>query len=438
MSDPGWPVQLAPFETGIGTFRNGVTGQISTAEYKARTLYDYGDKTGYDTPGWPNVVQDNPYQRVRIRGKGVGMVPARGSNPTNGDSYTGSAPISYLSNGQPTGTVVVNPFTTGGGNDAYPPEILRLLENRLLDKINKQKFNAAQFIAERRQLTSLVRSTANKIATSVMMLRRRNWVDARRALLGSSRNRLGNSAIGGASRNLGGIPERWLELQYGWKPLLGDIHGAAEELADLVTDVDPPVMTCRVGAKASKGTKSYTAKRVGLFPIVKWERVSSETQGYAFVECKLASDFGQTLARTGITNPYQLAWELLPWSFVVDWFLPVGRYLTQLNADVGLRFSRGWWCQKTTDTWVAKIENGTVKSGSLTINWSPGTYYSVEGMRFDRFKLSSLPTPSLPSLKSPLSLVHAANALSLMAVSFGKPKNTFDFMAPRQGLPRFR
>jgi hypothetical protein len=305
----------------------------------------------------------------------------------------------------------------------------------LFDKLNQQKFNAAQFIAERRQLVGLVTSSANKIATSLLMLKRGKFRDAQRALTGSNRP-LGNSAVRRNVRyDLGGIPERWLELQYGWKPLLGDIYGAAEELADLVVDTDPPVVSCRVGAKASKGTKSYDVHIGGLFPTVRWTRETSETQGYAFVECKLASDFGQTLARTGMTNPYQLAWELLPWSFVVDWFIPVGQYLTRLNADVGLRFSRGWWTEMTTDTWTSSVINNTLTSGSFTIQWQGGSFYSCEGMRFDRHPISILPVPSLPRLKNPFSLIHTANALSLMAVSFNRPKGTFDFVAPRQGLP---
>jgi hypothetical protein len=424
MSDPGFPITVAPVQTGTGRFTSGVTGQVTTASYSAKTLIGYGDKSGNDSSGWPESLEENPYQRVVIRGLGTGMVHAHGSNPVNGDSYSGFAPVSYLSNG--TTVVIANPFTNANGADGHAPELWEKLKSKLIDRLNSQKFNAAQFVAERRQLAGLVGGTAHKIANSLAALRRGRFAEAARSLTGSTGRRGGK--IGGIRRNLGGIPEQWLALQYGWKPLLGDIYGAAEELANAVTDVDPPVVSVRVSSSCVKSAMKYEVQRPGLFPTIQWERTSSKTHGYAFIECKLASDFGQTLARTGITNPYQLAWELLPWSFVVDWALPVGRYLTQLNFDVGLRFSRGWWNAKTTDTWTASVIKNVVKSGNLTINWSGGPIYSVEGMRFDRFVIGSLPTPSLPRLQNPFSLVHTANALSLMAVGFGRDKNTFNFM----------
>jgi hypothetical protein len=41
-------------------------------------------------------------------------------------------------------------------------------------------------------------------------------------------------------------------------------------------------------------------------------------------------------------NVWQLAWELIPLSFVVDWFLPVGKYLDSLNATKGITFLDGY------------------------------------------------------------------------------------------------
>lgn len=38
----------------------------------------------------------------------------------------------------------------------------------------------------------------------------------------------------------------------------------------------------------------------------------------------------------GLLNPALLWWELLPYSFVVDWFLPVGDVLTSLTAGIGM------------------------------------------------------------------------------------------------------
>jgi hypothetical protein len=33
----------------------------------------------------------------------------------------------------------------------------------------------------------------------------------------------------------------------------------------------------------------------------------------------------------GLLDPLSVAWEILPWSFVVDWFYPVGTFLDNLS-----------------------------------------------------------------------------------------------------------
>lgn len=40
----------------------------------------------------------------------------------------------------------------------------------------------------------------------------------------------------------------------------------------------------------------------------------------------------KSLAQCGISNPLLLGWELIPYSFVVDWLFPVGEYLSALDA----------------------------------------------------------------------------------------------------------
>ncbi len=33
----------------------------------------------------------------------------------------------------------------------------------------------------------------------------------------------------------------------------------------------------------------------------------------------------------GLTDPYSVAWDLLPFSFIADWFIPIGTYLDNYN-----------------------------------------------------------------------------------------------------------
>jgi hypothetical protein len=46
--------------------------------------------------------------------------------------------------------------------------------------------------------------------------------------------------------------------------------------------------------------------------------------------------------KLGFVNPAVIAWELVPFSFVVDWFVPVGNFLSQWTDFVGLSLQNGY------------------------------------------------------------------------------------------------
>jgi hypothetical protein len=68
--------------------------------------------------------------------------------------------------------------------------------------------------------------------------------------------------------------------------------------------------------------------------------------GNVFVETKL---FGKVddanlvlLNSLGLLNPLQVAWELVPFSFVVDWILPIGSFLEAATGTIGTTFDSGY------------------------------------------------------------------------------------------------
>jgi hypothetical protein len=56
----------------------------------------------------------------------------------------------------------------------------------------------------------------------------------------------------------------------------------------------------------------------------------------------------RTLNQLGLLNPASLVWELVPWSFVVDWFCPIGPVLNAMTAPAGLTFVTGTLSCKVT------------------------------------------------------------------------------------------
>lgn len=125
--------------------------------------------------------------------------------------------------------------------------------------------------------------------------------------------------------------QKWLQYIYGVAPTYASIFDTAEVLTkDLQAGV---VVLGKVKAKLVKkgdytnpyGTESrYTVAR------------STGHYQYTIKDPKLLQ-----LSQLGFTNPLAITWELLPWSFVLDWFVDVGGYINRMDYALGV--SDIWW-----------------------------------------------------------------------------------------------
>lgn len=127
-----------------------------------------------------------------------------------------------------------------------------------------------------------------------------------------------------------GAGSAWLELHYGWKPLVSDISFAMD--------------TLRNGLPKQKVTAIRNVQESHALP-VKTGTVAPYnliTSGHITSGCKVRIDCSLThpnlaaLNGLGLLNPFQLGWELLPFSFVLDWLLPVGNALSAITTPFGL------------------------------------------------------------------------------------------------------
>lgn len=215
----------------------------------------------------------------------------------------------------------------------------------------------------------------------------------------------------------------WLEFQYGWRPLLSDIYGAAEQIADTYYRRKPT----EVAASASN---SFTRSlQVGSHYVLGTQFVQIATTTDK-VSARCLFQFGEddnTLSfatKTGLTNPALLAWELVPYSFVVDWFVPIGTYLSNIDALVGMNFTRASRSIKidsvTTTKWVKTTTN---PDGRLNPSFSPGkvTYKRESKSRSIGY---APPTPPMPQLKPKLGSERILSAISLLTQVFSQGKTS--------------
>lgn len=267
----------------------------------------------------------------------------------------------------------------------------------LYEKLNKQSIHIAQVVAERAQTFGLLSDIIKRTAAVI-----------------SGKRKLGR--IAGdlfSGKGLKGVSNDYLAFQFGVKPLLSDVYGAAETLArlNLNQQKDKVVVRSRVTQKDHK-SETYYEPVTGRTDV---RDVWCEMTLSYVLEYSVENGASSELQKLGLLNPAEVAWELLPWSFVVDWFLPVGDYITSLSADAGLSFTTGTKTITTKTTYQTRRDYSGKRFNSYNMEYATG---SVIGSKVVETKvrtvLTTPPVPRLPSFKNPLSGTHIAEAIALL------------------------
>jgi len=299
-------------------------------------------------------------------------------------------------------------------------EQVQYLSDRLntkcrLDMLDR-KVNLVQVYAERHQTVDLFLTTVRRVADSVTQLRRGNLIGAGRALgVSVSARRHRKYKVRYAKGPDRAVSSGWLELQYGWRPLLGDIYGAAELIAQKQLREIRSRSVVKESISGEGSTVTSNSQLAHRQYDWSWKYTMKKVVYYS-----TPGESVKTLAQVGITNPALIAWELTPWSFVVDWFLPIGNWISSWDATTGLVFEKG--CQTTFHRYNQK---NTGRGGSQVTTFPPGfitvsedRQSSREYVECRRTTISSFPRISLPRFKNPFSREHVANAIALMNVTF--------------------
>lgn len=313
---------------------------------------------------------------------------------------------------------------------SHDPDAENSCSERLQKQFNSVPFNAGMFIAERQQFIDMVGATARRLVHASRSIKRLRFGDAARALgIRSFKLRDEQRLINIARKAATGLPRAkhpeqylastWLEFQYGWQPLLSDVYGAAELLGSRLRSDE----FSNVKLASAKSTKSWGEVYINVNLGVTQPNAaqfSLQTKCKYAVTFKTTDEVQQAFAVTGISNPLVLAWEVVPFSFVVDWFLPVGNFLEQLSAYNGFEISninRMRFTKGQLDMTHAHQAAGREWWGYWT--QSGAGRGSMQSVLYER---DSIGKPAFVPLefKDPVSIVHAANALALLTSIFGK------------------
>lgn len=280
------------------------------------------------------------------------------------------------------------------------------LVNKLSEKLKGSDFNMSVFLGEGHQALQMIGDSAIRIAKALYHIRKGDVGGATRSLFeGTTRKPLKvrpsrQPGLQGAKQALKTPAQNWLELQYGWLPLLKDAEAGAQALAHYLNV--PATLTYRVSRLKEVG---YIA-RSGPF-------TNCGITNY-FSAPVLQSHRRSIIARIsepptvpqllGLLDPELVAWELLPFSFVIDWFIPIGSYLE-------------------ARAFASRLTGVFVTSDKMLgdVGVPSGTYITPVRCRwtdvvFTRSISSSLqvPMPNFKGLDKIASWRHCANAVALL------------------------
>lgn len=311
----------------------------------------------------------------------------------------------------------INQFTNWWGVPGAPSHDASLsfkAVRRLITKANKGiDANLAQDMAQFSQILRLVRTTQNRLIGSVVALKNGNIPRAIKLLWSGDNPRFRPRGGPSVSKSLA---QNWLELQYGWKPLLRDMQVVMQMIKNENSSSDA---IHRVTASASV-RKSYDVPIFDSSVGMNIGRIyTNDSSRFRYgIRYKVQSQWMTYLQQFGFTNPINLAWEVLPFSFVYDWIHPIGPYLESRSAFDGLVFLDGFTTRFTRRNVFATVK--ATKVWAPTSIWSRYGQYSSQYVVLNRDKLTSFPVPHFPSVKNPVSLTHVLNGLALMRVLFGR------------------
>lgn len=211
------------------------------------------------------------------------------------------------------------------------------------------------------------------------------------------------------------VLDKWLETQFGLKPLVSDIDEIGRGLSDLLFEQELPMeLTITSGAKINQYVE-FTGESTPVFA-----GCTVDGWGDTTVKCHISADYEVPLSQSrtwnqwGLANPASLVWEVTQFSWLVDYVFQVGDWLESLTASTGVIPLGG------SISRLAKLERMStriVPSGFMTViqpsGWVPISVHNVGW--FDRSLVSEVHPSLRPTIRNKLDLTRLANVLSVLA-----------------------
>lgn len=218
------------------------------------------------------------------------------------------------------------------------------------------------------------------------------------------------------------LRQAWLEYRYGIRPIYYDLKGIYKYLKR------HGELAARHTARASADSvtsSSTTSSYAGIYPYPngtmcrlkvyydRWTEQSQTVRAGVLYATEFSNAFTKRLALLGVDRPMSSAWDLIPFSFIVDWFVSIGPFVASWEPKPGCNMLASWSVVTREAKAVTKVTSivpyyttGWVKCDTNPLEDS---YHSVKLVE----RTANPALPYLPSLNVKLS---AAKLLDLAGI----------------------
>lgn len=210
-------------------------------------------------------------------------------------------------------------------------------------------------------------------------------------------NRVGKPGIRQAQRD---VSSQWLELHFGWTPLIKDVYSAVNVLQGPLPGVKARGRASGVYWVDDQET-SYNSWHTSI---------SLRSKVLIGADVYLENPNLALANRMGLVNPATVVWELIPFSFLVDWFIPVGKFLNSMTDYVGYQVRNGF----TTTTHVGWSQQRIYYSPSYAVFQHADVAFVSRVLGVPPARLAMTPFKGL-------SVARGATAIALVIQQFLKP-----------------
>lgn len=260
-------------------------------------------------------------------------------------------------------------YPDGMAWDNVPQGVINRARSSAMNKLSPSDLDLSVVFGEGKETLQLLFQSSRKLFQGLHAIKRKDY-KALKKIFGPTKD--------GPAKDVSGL---YLQYKFGWRPLMNDIHGAYNLLQKGINEQPLQVKATAVESHLASASTS------GRFQV----------HGTGKKGCQIGISYRVTdpvlaaKAQVGLANPIATAWELVPMSFVFDWFIPVGDILGALGARLGMTFDHGYETRFSSGNMT--VRDTDFPSSSYPTGDSPESQIQVSGM--ERRPLLSWPIPSL-------------------------------------------